>query len=102
MLKLAREIVEFVKYKRQKVNNLPENDMEQSSSPGGEEVETPKPNQGSGSDTQNDQEGEGQGEGEGGGQDEGEGGELSKSMEAPEGGGNGVDPSNQHRESNEL
>lgn len=102
VLKLAREIVEFVKYKRQKVNNLPENDMEQSSSPGGEEVETPKPNQGSGSDTQNDQEGEGQGEGEGGGQDEGEGGELSKSMEAPEGGGNGVDPSNQHRESNEL
>jgi len=103
VLKLAREIVEFVKYKRQKVNNLPENDMEQSSSPG-EEVETPKPNQGSGSDTQNDQEGEGQdeGEGEGGGQDEGEGGELSKSMEAPEGGGNGVDPSNQHRESNEL
>ena len=102
VLQLAREIVEFVKYKRQKVNNLPENDMEQSSSPGGEEVETPKPNQGSGSDTQNDQEGEGQGEGEGGGQDEGEGGELSKSMEAPEGGGNGVDPSNQHRESNEL
>ena len=100
VLKLAREIVEFVKYKRQKVNNLPENDMEQSSSPGGEEVETPKPNQGSGSDTQNDQEGEGEGEGEG--QDEGEGGELSKSMEAPEGGGNGVDPSNQHRESNEL
>ena len=102
VLQLAREIVEFVKYKRQKVNNLPENDMEQSSSPGGEEVETPKPNQGSGSDTQNDQEGEGQDEGEGGGQDEGEGGELSKSMEAPEGGGNGVDPSNQHRESNEL
>ena len=100
VLQLAREIVEFVKYKRQKVNNLPENDMEQSSSPGGEEVETPKPNQGSGSDTQNDQEGEGEGEGEG--QDEGEGGELSKSMEAPEGGGNGVDPSNQHRESNEL
>ena len=100
VLQLAREIVEFVKYKRQKVNNLPENDMEQSSSPGGEEVETPKPNQGSGSDTQNDQ--EGQGEGEGGGQDEGEGGELSKSMEAPEGGGNGVDPSNQHKESNEL
>jgi len=102
VLKLSREIVEFVKYKRQKVNNLPENDMEQSSSPGGEEVETPKPNQGSGSDTQNDQEGQGEGEGEGGGQDEGEGGELSKSMEAPEGGGNGVDPSNQHRESNEL
>jgi hypothetical protein len=102
VLKLAREIVEFVKYKRQKVNNLPENDMEQSSSPGGEEVETPKPNQGSGSDTQNDQEGEGQDEGEGGGQDEGEGGELSKSMEAPKGGGNGVDPSNQHEERNEL
>ena len=100
VLKLAREIVEFVKYKRQKVNNLPENDMEQSSSPGGEEVETPKPNQGSGSDTQNDQEGQDEGEGEG--QDEGEGDELSKSMEAPEGGGNGVDPSNQHRESNEL
>jgi hypothetical protein len=76
--------------------------MEQSSSPGGEEVETPKPNQGSGSDTQNDQEGQDEGEGEGGGQDEGKGDELSKSMEAPEGGGNGVDPSNQHKESNEL
>ncbi len=102
VLQLARDIVEFVKYKRQKVNNLPENDMEQSSSPGGEEVETPKPNQGSGSDTENNQEGRGQNQGEGGGQDEGEGKELSKSMEAPKGGGNGVDPSNQHGESNEL
>ena len=99
VLKLAREIVEFVKYKRKKVENPQINNEEQSSSAGGEEVETPKQNEGSGSDTKNNQE---EGEGEGQGEGQGEGDELSKSMEAPEGGGNGVDPSNQHEESNEL
>ena len=99
VLQLAREIVEFVKHKRKKVDNLPEDNMDQSSSPGGEEVETSQSSQGSGSDTQNNQE-EGEGEGQGEGQGEGE--ELSKSMEAPDGGGSGVDPSNQHGEKNEL
>ena len=99
VLQLAREIVEFVKHKRKKVDNLPEDNMDQSSSPGGEEVETSQSSQGSGSDTQNNQE---EGEGEGQGEGQGEGDELSKSMEAPDGGGSGVDPSNQHGEKNEL
>jgi hypothetical protein len=97
VLQLAREIVEFVKYKRKKADNLPEDNMDQSSSPGGEEVETSQSSQGSqgsGSDTQNDQEGEGEGQGEGE--------EQSNSTEAPDGGGSGVDPSNQHGEKNEL
>jgi len=94
VLQLAREIVEFVKHKRKKVDNLPEDNMDQSSSPGGEEVETSKSSQGSGSDIQNDQEGEGEGQGEGE--------EQSNSTEAPDGGGSGVDPSNQHEERNEL
>jgi len=99
VLQLAREIVEFVKYKRKKVENPQTSNEEQSSSAGGEEVETPKQNEGSGSDTESNQE---EGEGEGQGEGQGEGDELSKSMEAPEGGGNGLDPSNQHEERNEL
>jgi len=99
VLQLAREIVEFVKYKRKKVENPQTSNEEQSSSAGGEEVETPKQNEGSGSDTESNQE---EGEGEGQGEGQGEGDELSKSMEAPEGGGSGVDPSNQHEERNEL
>jgi hypothetical protein len=100
VLKLSREIVEFVKHKQEKPEkpNLPENDMEQSSIADGQEANSSQSSQGSGSNTENNQEGEGEEEGEG----QGEGDELSKSMEAPEGGGNGVDPSNQHKESNEL
>jgi hypothetical protein len=98
VLQLSREIVEFVKQKQDK-SNLPENDTEQSSSADGQEPNSSQSSQGSGSDTKNNQE-EGEGEGEGEGQGEGE--ELSKSMEAPEGGGNGLDPSNQHEERNEL
>ena len=98
VLQLAREIVEFVKHKQDK-RNLPENDMDQSSSADGQEPNSSQSSQGSGSNTENNQE---EGEGEGQGEGQGEGDELSKSMEAPEGGGNGVDPSNQHEESNEL
>ena len=100
VLQLAREIVEFVKYKRKKVENPQTSNEEQSSSAGGEEVETPKQNEGSGDNAESDMEQEtGEGIAEKG---EGEGEELSKSMEAPKGGGNGVDPSNQHGEKNEL
>lgn len=95
VLKLSREIVEFVKQKQDK-SNLPENDTEQSSSADGQEPNSSQSSQGSDSDAENNQEGQGEG------QDGGEGEELSKSMEAPEGGGNGVDPSNQHEERNEL
>jgi hypothetical protein len=98
VLKLSREIVKFVKQKQDK-SNLPEVDMDQSSSADGQEPNSSQSSQGSGSDTQNNQEeGEGQDQGEG----QGEGEELSKSMEAPDGGGSGVDPSNQHGEKNEL
>ena len=93
VLQLAREIVEFVKQKQDK-SNLPEVDMDQSSSADGEEVETSQSSQGSGSNTENNQEGEGQ--------DQGEGEDQSNSTEAPEGGGNGLEASNQHGEKNEL
>ena len=96
VLQLAREIVEFVKHKQEK-QNLLENDMDQSSSADGKEANSSQSSQGSGSDTQNNQE-----EGEGEGQGDGEGGEFSNSTEAPDGGGNGLDPSNQHEEKNEL
>ena len=95
VLQLSREIVEFVKHKQEKPN-LPENDMDQSYSADGQEPNSSQSSQGSGSDTQNNQEGEGEG------QDEGEGNELSNFTEAPEGGGNGLDASNQHGERNEL
>jgi hypothetical protein len=97
VLQLAREIVEFVKHKQDK-RNLPENDMDQSSSADGQEPNSSQSSQGSGGGTQNDQEGEGQDQGEG----EGEGEEFSNSTEAPEDGGNGLDASNQHGERNEL
>jgi len=97
VLKLSREIVEFVKHKQEKPN-LPENDTEQSSSADGQEPNSSQSSQGSDSDAENNQEGEGEGEG----QDGGEGEELSNSTEAPDGGGSGVDPSNQHGEKNEL
>jgi hypothetical protein len=97
VLKLAREIVEFVKHKQEKPN-LPENDMEQSSNADGQEPNSSQSSQGSGSNTENNQEGDGEGEGEGQGEDV----EQSNSTEAPEGGGNGLDPSNQHKERNEL
>ena len=97
VLQLAREIVEFVKQKQDK-SNLPEVDMDQSSSADGKEPNSSQSSQGSGSNTENNQEGEGEEEGEG----QGEGEELSNSTEAPDGGGNGLDPSNQHEERNEL
>ena len=97
VLQLAREIVEFVKQKQDK-SNLPEVDMDQSSSADGQEPNSSQSSQGSGSNTENNQEGEGEEEGEG----QGEGEELSNSTEAPDGGGNGLDPSNQHEERNEL
>jgi hypothetical protein len=95
VLQLAREIVEFVKQKQDK-SNLPEVDMDQSSSVDGKEPNSSQSSQGSGSNTENNQEGEGEGQGDG------EGEELSNSTEAPDGGGNGLDPSNQHEERNEL
>ena len=105
VLQLAREIVEFVKYKRKKVEDLPQDNMDQSSSPGGEEVETPQSqssedgeNQDGQNKTELEQESQSQSQTDG----ESFGDEMSKSMEAPDGGGNGDDPSNKHGEMNEL
>jgi len=99
VLQLAREIVEFVKYKRQKVDNMPTSGGgDEMSGPGGEEVETPQGSSGEGenqdgqnqSNLQQDSQGQSQSEGESFGDD------LNKSMEAPNGGGFGQEASNQH------
>jgi len=103
VLQLAREIVEFVQYKRQKVDSMPTIDGgEEMSGPGGEEVETPQQNSSSqdGEDqngqnkTQLEQDSQGQSQTEG----ESFGDEMNKSMEAPNGGGFGQEASNQHGE----
>ena len=103
VLKLAREIVEFVQYKRQKVDNLPTaGGSEEMSGPGGEEVETPgsSSEDGENQDGQNktelDQDSQGQSQSEG----ESFGDEMKKSLEAPNGGGFGQEASNQHGETN--
>jgi hypothetical protein len=103
VLQLAREIVEFVQYKRQKVDSMPTlGSGEEMSGPGGEEVETPQQNSssedGENQDGQNktklDQDSHGQSQTEG----ESFGDEMNKSMEAPNGGGFGQEASNQHGE----
>lgn len=101
VLQLAREIVEFVKYKRQKIDNLPTSGGdEEMSGPGGEEVETPQQNSSSQegenengqNKTQLEQDSQGQSQTEG----ESFGDEMNKSMEAPNGDGFGREASNQH------
>ncbi len=105
VLQLAREITEFVQYKRQKVDNMPtQGGGEEMSGPGGEEVETPQQNSdsqdGENQDGQNqsnlqqDSQGQSQSEGESFGDD------LNKSMEAPNGGGFGQEASNKHEKTN--
>ena len=101
VLQLSRDIVEFVKYKRQKISNMPTpGGGEEMSGPGGEEVETPQQSSSSedgdnsnGKDkTELEQDSQGQSQSEG----ESFGEEMSKSIEAPEGGGFGQDPSDKH------
>jgi hypothetical protein len=100
VLKLAREITEFVKYKRQKVANLPTpGDGDEMSGPGGEEVETPQQNSSSqegetngNNKTQLEQDSQGQSQTEG----ESFGEDMNKSMEAPNGGGFGQEASDKH------
>jgi hypothetical protein len=104
VLKLAREIVEFVQYKRQKVDNMPtQGGGEEMSGPGGEEVEGP---QGSSSENGENQDGQNQSnlqqDSQGQSQTEGEsfGDDMNKSMEAPNGGGFGQEASNTHEKTN--
>ncbi len=106
VLQLARDIVEFVKYKRQKVDSMPtDSGSEEMSGPGGEEVETPQSqssedgeNQDGQNKSQLEQDSQGQSQSEG----ESFGDEMNKSTEAPNGGGLGQEASNQHGERNEL
>jgi hypothetical protein len=102
VLQLAREIVEFVQYKRQKIDNMPTpGDGEEMDSPGGEEVETPQQDSsaqdGENKDGQNKVEQESQEQSQS--DQESPGDDLSKSMEAPSGDGFGQEVSNEHSES---
>jgi hypothetical protein len=105
VLKLAREITEFVKYKRQKVANLPTpGDGDEMDQPGGEEVETPQQNSSSQegetdgnnkTELEQDSQGQSQTDGESFGDED-----LNKSMEAPKGDGFGQEASDKHGETN--
>ena len=104
VLQLSREIVEFVQYKREKVDSMPtQGGGEEMSGPGGEEVEGP---QGSSSENGENQDGQNQSnlqqDSQGQSQSEGEsfGDDLNKSMEAPNGGGFGQEASNKHEKTN--
>jgi hypothetical protein len=98
VLKLARDIVEFVQYKRKKVADMPsQSNSSEDMSGSGEEVETPNNSQS--------QEGEGK-EGEGqldqqsqsqsSSNEESFGDDVSKSLEAPKGSGSNGNPSDTH------
>jgi hypothetical protein len=104
VLQLAREITEFVQYKRQKVDSMPSAGGEdEMSGSGGEEVETPQSqssedgeNQDGQNKTELEQDSQGQSQTDG----ESFGDEMNKSLEAPNGGGFGQEASNQHGETN--
>jgi hypothetical protein len=104
VLKLAREIVEFVKYKRQKIDNLPTSDGgDEMSNPGGEEVETPQQNSSSqegenengDNKTQLEQDSQGQSQTDG----ESFGDDVNKSVEAQKGTSFGQEVSDKHTKS---
>ena len=104
VLKLAREIVEFVKYKRQKIDNLPTSDGgDEMSNPGGEEVETPQQNSSSqegenengDNKTQLEQDSQGQSQTDG----ESFGNDVNKSVEAQKGTSFGQEVSDKHTKS---
>ena len=100
VLQLAREIVEFLQYKRQKLDNLSTaNGEDEMSGSGGEEVETPQSqssedgeNQDGQNKTELEQDSQEQSQSEG----ESFGDDMNKSLEAPNGGGFGQEPSNKH------
>ena len=104
VLQLAREITEFVQYKRQKVDSMPSAGGEdEMSGSGGEEVETPQSqssedgeNQDGQNKTELEQDSQEQSQTDG----ESFGDEMNKSLEAPNGGGFGQEASNQHGETN--
>jgi len=110
VLKLARDIVEFVQYKRKKVAEMPsQGNSDEDMSGSGEEVETPNNSQNQEGEGEN-KDGEGQ-EGQGDNQldqqsqsqsssnEESFGDEVSKSLEAPKGSGSNGKPSDKHGDS---
>jgi len=110
VLKLARDIVEFVQYKRKKVAEMPsQGNSDEDMSGSGEEVETPNNSQSQEGEGEN-KDGEGQ-EGQGDNQrdqqsqsqsssnEESFGDEVSKSLEAPKGSGSNGKPSDKHGDS---
>lgn len=109
VLDLSREIVEFVKYKREKVSQLPSPGNEEMSEPGGEEVETDRPN----SSSQNGEVGEGDqnkidleqdSQEQSQSDQDSPADDVSMSLEAPNSasGGFGQEPSREHNDTDEM
>ena len=100
VLQLAREIAEYVKYKKQEVQAMPTSGEGDSSQGAGERTEGSSDfsQDGENQDGQNkselDQDSQGQSQTDG----ESFGDDMNKSMEAPSGGGFGQEASNQHGE----
>jgi len=102
VLKLAREITEYVKYKKQEVQVMPTSGEGDSSQGAGESVDSPANSSqgGEGEDGQNKSELEQDSQGQSQTDGESFGDDMNKSMEAPNGGGFGQEASNQHGENN--
>jgi hypothetical protein len=107
VLKLAREIVEFVQYKRKKVAEMPsQGNSDEDMSGSGEEVETPNNSQsqdgenkdGEGQEGQVDNQRDQQSQSQSSSNEESFGDEVSKSLEAPKGSGSNGKPSDKHGE----
>jgi len=98
VLKLAREIVKFVQYKRKKVSEMPsQSNSNEEMSGSGEEVETPQPQSKEGegqSENQMEQESKGQSSST----EESFGDDVTKSLEAPKGSGSNGNPSDRHED----
>ena len=106
VLKLARDIVEFVKYKRKKVAEMPsQGNSNEDMSGSGEEVETPQPQgqegqgenkDGEGQEAQGQNQLDQQSQSQSSSNEESFGDDVSKSLEAPKGSGSSGKPSDTH------
>ena len=108
VLKLARDIVEFVQYKRKKVAEMPsQGNSNEDMSGSGEEVETSQSQgqegegenkDGEGQESQGQNQLDQQSQSQSSSNEESFGDEVSKSLEAPKGGGSNGNPSDTHGE----
>ena len=106
VLKLARDIVEFVKYKRKKVAEMPsQGNSNEDMSGSGEEVDTPQSQgqegqgenkDGEGQESQGDNQLDQQSQSQSSSNEESFGDDVSKSLEAPKGSGSSGNPSDTH------